>query len=86
MQQCRALRRGSLAVLGCSGCGQDCLSPLYCAGLRDKLCQAEIENLGVAASGDEDVGCLDVPMDDAFGVGRIQAVRNLRPRSRISSV
>jgi hypothetical protein len=36
--------------------------------------QTKIQNLGVATVGDEDVGGLDVPMDDSFGVGGIQRV------------
>ena len=39
--------------------------------------QAEIENLGQPAAGDEHIGRLDVAMNDAFGVGYIESVRNL---------
>ena len=41
------------------------------------LRQPEIENLGVPALGDENVGGLDVAMDDAFGVGGIERIGNL---------
>ena len=41
------------------------------------LRQPEIQNLGVAALGDENVGGLDVAVDDAFGVGGIERVGNL---------
>src|ERR1700687_5600449 len=41
------------------------------------LCQSKVQNLGVAAFGDKDVGWLDVPVDDAFCVGRVKRVRNL---------
>ena len=39
--------------------------------------QAKIQNLGVAALGDENIRRLDVAVDDAFGVGGIEPVRNL---------
>ena len=38
------------------------------------FCQPEIENLGVAAIGDEDIRRLDIAVDDAFAVRRIQGV------------
>src|SRR5262249_54875561 len=38
--------------------------------------EAEIEDFGVAAAGDENVGGLDVAMDDAFGVSGIERVRD----------
>ena len=41
------------------------------------LGQPEIEDLGLDAGGHEDVGRLDVSVDDAVGVGGIQRVRNL---------
>ena len=46
-------------------------------GARLHLGQAEVENLGVSALGDEDVRGLDVAMNDAFGVGRVESVGNL---------
>ena len=50
-------------------------------GIRSCLClllrQTEIENLGVTALGDENVGRLDVAMNDSFGVSGIQCIGNL---------
>ena len=46
----------------------------FCGG---KFGEAEIEDFGVAASGDEDVGGLDVAVDDAFGVGGIESFGDL---------
>src|SRR5579862_2198160 len=37
----------------------------------------EIQNLGVAALGDKDVGRLDVAVDDSFGMSRIKCIGNL---------
>ena len=44
---------------------------------RRDLRQPKIQNLGVSALGDKDVGGLDVAVDDAFGVGCIECVGNL---------
>jgi hypothetical protein len=43
----------------------------------DGLCQAEVQNLGLAPGGNKDVRRLDVAMDDAFAVCRVQSVGNL---------
>ena len=43
----------------------------------DDLGQAEVENLGVAALGDEDVRGLDVAMDDSLGVRGVEGVGDL---------
>ncbi len=47
-----------------TGCGRD-------------LRQPEIQNLGVAALGDEDVRGLDVAVDDAFGMRGVECIGNL---------
>ena len=44
---------------------------------RCDFCQAEVENFGVSALGDEDVGGLDIAMDDAFAMGGIEGVGDL---------
>ena len=41
------------------------------------LGQSEVQNLGVAAFGDKDVGGLDVAVHDALGVGGIKSVSDL---------
>src|SRR5208282_5859010 len=41
---------------------------------RPELCETEIENLGVAARGDEDVSGLDVTVNDSFGMRGVERV------------
>ena len=48
---------------------------------RRHLRQSEIENLGVPALGDENVGGLDVAMNDALGVRGVERVGNLNGQS-----
>ncbi len=43
--------------------------------------QAEIENFGVAAFGDKNIGGLDVPVNDAVGVSGIQSIGNFHGQS-----
>jgi hypothetical protein len=43
-----------------------------------ELRQPEVQDLGVAPAGDEDVGRLDVPVHDAPGMRRIERIGNLR--------
>jgi len=46
-------------------------------GLSPYLGQPKIENLGVPPLGHEDICGLDVPMNDAFGVGGVEGVGHL---------
>ena len=41
------------------------------------LCQPKVENLGVSALGHKQVRRFDIPVDDAFGVSRVERVGNL---------
>ena len=45
--------------------------------LRNQLGQAEIQNLGLPAHGDEDVGWLDIAVHDAFGMSSGQGIGDL---------
>src|SRR6202021_3052856 len=47
------------------------------AVFRRQFGQAKIQNFRVAALGDENVGGLDVAMDDVLGVRRVQTFGNL---------
>jgi len=46
------------------------------AGWRD-LGESEVQNFGPSAGGDEDVSRLDVTMDDALCVGRLESIQHL---------
>jgi hypothetical protein len=48
--------------------------------------QTEVQNLRVAAIGDEDVGRLDIAVNDAFCVGRIERISNFESRWREASL
>jgi len=53
---------------------------------RNRLRETEIEDLDLAATGDEDIRWLDVAMDDASFVRGIERVRDLRGKSSNSSI
>ena len=51
-----------------------------CSDIGERGChfrQAKVENLGVPAVGDKDIGGLDVPMDDPLGVRGVEGVGDL---------
>ena len=49
---------------------------LRCAAFETYFGEAEVENFGVAALGDENIRRLDVAVDDALGVRGIERVGN----------
>ena len=51
--------------------------PAAAPGRRSYLRQTEVQNLRLAPRGHEDVRRLDVAVDDALGVRRVQPVGNL---------
>ena len=73
----RRSRTGEMRRIECARLrvGRDNLSSRNLSGRH--LRQPEIQNLGVPALGDEDVGGLDVAVDDAFAVRGVQRVGNL---------
>ena len=52
-------------------------SAIALAGYQSDLRQSEIQNLGVSALGDEDVGGLDVAVDDALRMRGVERVGDL---------
>src|SRR5262249_9408318 len=53
---------------------------------RNQLGQPEIQDLGVISLGDEDVGWLDIAMDDALGMRGVEGVGNLKRKREQSFV
>lgn len=45
--------------------------------LSSQFGEAEIQDLGLPARGEKDVGGLDIPVHDAFGVRRVQSIGDL---------
>ena len=60
----------------------DCRNLVRRTGRGRDLCQPEIEDLGVTALGDKDVGGFDVAVDDPFGMGCLQCVGNLNRHTK----
>ena len=46
---------------------------------QDNLRQSEVQDLGVSAVGDKNVGRLDVSVNDALAVRRVQRIGHLNP-------
>src|SRR5208283_283325 len=65
---------GELLHMGCAGAGNVGAGVGGRSSARFHLRQAEIQNLGVASGGDENVGGLDVAMDNALGMRGIEGV------------
>jgi hypothetical protein len=63
-------------LFGEIACGGGCGISRWSAG-EGELGEAEVENLGVASRGHENIGGLDVAMNDAFGVSGFEGVRNV---------
>ena len=49
----------------------------HAAAYSRDLGQSEVEDLGMTALGDKNVGRLDVAMDDALGMRRVERIGNL---------
>src|SRR5271165_114908 len=60
---------------GCAWCLQGSLRGTY-------LRQAEVENLGVSTPGDENIGGLDIAMNDARLMGGVQRIRDVNRQSQ----
>ena len=58
-------------------CGAGGIEQRAACADRPELCQTKVENFGVTALGDENVGGLDVAVNDAFGVRGVEPVGNL---------
>jgi hypothetical protein len=61
----------------CSGLSILCGYLAGRTGRKRNLSQPEVQNLGMATLGDENVGGLDVSVDDASSVSGVERVGNL---------
>ena len=66
--------------------GRACSGRLYAERRGATIGESEIENFGVAAIGDKNVGRLDVAMDDTFGVGGVESLGDFDGSERTSSI
>ena len=71
-RRCPAPARGPSAAWS-----RRCVTVAFRSGVLDQPGQAEVEDLGAAVGGDEDVVGLQVAVDDALGVRGGQALRDL---------
>ena len=45
--------------------------------LRSELCQTKVQHFGLPPPRNKNIRRLDVPVDDAFRMGRVQRIRDL---------
>src|SRR6267378_7849378 len=69
----RGARTGEVLVT-CLDCGQRSVDMGQCAFVNGLLSEAEIKDFGVGSPGDENIGGLNVAVNDPFGVGSIQGI------------
>src|SRR5205085_3803575 len=76
---CAERRPGTREML-LAHCGRLCQHPNCLNGAARNgyyLCQTEVQNLGMPTVCDKDIRWLDVTVNDAFGMSRVQGICNL---------